>query len=197
MKTTSRNRRGLQPKPSRSSRGAAVSTAQANGRSRLAVQSILVPVDFSECSKKALLYARAFANQFGGELTVLHVVKPYIPVPEATMVDVGLIERNLRKTAEYQMAELQKEMGGSKPFRPLVRAGNPAIEVVKAARNLGADLIIISTHGRTGVGHWLMGSTAEKVVRSAHCPVLVVREQEREFLSAPRRGNGAAARKKT
>ena len=69
------------------------------------------------------------------------------------------------------------------PVKTLVRTGSPADEIVDAAKEMGVDLIILSTHGRTGLKHLLLGSMTENVVRRAPCPVLVVREREREFVS--------------
>jgi nucleotide-binding universal stress UspA family protein len=145
---------------------------------------ILVPIDFSDCSKKALQYAVPFAKQFGATITLLHVVHViYIGGPEFAALDYPPIEVDLRKSAEKQLAELAatevqlQAAGGT-----LVRIGQEVVEIVGAAKELESDLIIISTHGRTGLNHVLMGSVAENVVRLAPCPVLVVREHEREFV---------------
>jgi nucleotide-binding universal stress UspA family protein len=141
------------------------------------LQKILVPIDFSDCSKKALDYAIPFARQFGAELHLLHVVEPYPAVPEMAPYDAETIEEGCLK-----MEGLRKQLGNVGPCSTFVRKGAPPTEITSAARELEADLIIISTHGRTGLSRMFVGSTTEKVVRSAPCPVLIVRECEREFV---------------
>jgi len=134
------------------------------------LKDILVPIDFSDCSKKALRYAVPFAKQFGATITLLHVVHVnYSAGPEFGAIDFPLIEADLRKSAEKQLAELAAtEIQQQAPAQTLVRIGQEVAE--------------ISTHGRTGLKHVFMGSVAENVIRRATCPVLVVREQEHEFI---------------
>jgi universal stress protein A len=146
------------------------------------LQRVLVPVDFSDCSHKALQYALPFAKAFDATITILHVVEPFYLVPEMAGVDVVLIEKQLREGGERQLAALRKEVGDSAAAETLLRVGRPEAEILKAARELASDLIILSTHGRTGLAHVFMGSTAEQIVRRAGCPVLVVREREHEFI---------------
>jgi nucleotide-binding universal stress UspA family protein len=141
------------------------------------LQNILVPIDFSDCSKKALEYAIPFAKQFGAELKLLHVVEPYPAVPEMGPYDCENIE-----DATRELEKLRKSFSNSVPCSVYVRTGPPQFEIAIAASELDADLIIISTHGRKGLARMFLGSTTEKVVRSAPCPVLIVREREREFV---------------
>jgi universal stress protein A len=141
------------------------------------LRKILVPIDFSDCSKKALAYAIPFARQFGAELNLLHVVEPYPAVPEMAPFDAETTE-----DGRLELEALRKELGNAVSCSTLVRLGAPPTEITSAARDLDADLIVISTHGRKGLSRMFLGSTAEKVVRSAPCPVLIVRESEREFL---------------
>jgi nucleotide-binding universal stress UspA family protein len=138
-----------------------------------ALRRILVPVDFSDCSKKALQYATPLAKQFNAELTVLHVVEPYL----AFCPEIPLCEMPTPEAARVALDDLALEV----PFKAVVRMGEPHAQIVAAADELAIDLIVLSTHGRTGMAHVFMGSTAEKVVRHATCPVLIVRQQEREF----------------
>lgn len=152
-------------------------------RRPLRVKKILVPIDFSPPSKNAFKYAVRFAEEFGGELTLLHVLEPQsmtgmMAIPEATAfveTDIVAAGKNLRSLA----ATVRKE----KIERPhwKVRAGLPSHEIVEAAKEMDVDLIVIATHGYTGWKHFCIGSTAERVVRAAPCPVLVVREKEHEF----------------
>ena len=141
------------------------------------VQKILVPVDFSDCSTKALHYALPFAKHFGAELVLLHVVEPYPLVPEMAPYDVESIHDGRK-----ELQALQNTIGEAAPSTTLIRTGLPHLEISTAARELGIDLIIISTHGRKGLTRRIFGSTTEKVVRYAPCPVLIVRECERDFI---------------
>jgi len=146
------------------------------------LKRILVPLDFSDCSKKALQYAVPFARQFGATLSLLYVIQPYYPVSEMVPMDGELFEQRMRETSEAEMAALRKSLDPALKPSATIRSGTPHVEIVRAARNLKCDLIILSTHGRTGLSHVLMGSTAERVVRHANCPVLVLREHEHEFV---------------
>ena len=160
-------------------------TALANGAPPpFKLTKILVPIDFSDCSKKALQYAVPFAKQFGATITLLHVVHVnYVGGPEVGALDFPLIEADLRKSAEKQLTELAAtEVRQPAAAETLVRTGLGVMEIVKAAKEMESDLIVISTHGRTGLKHVFMGSVAENVVRLAPCPVLVVREHEHEFV---------------
>lgn len=144
------------------------------------LKKILVPVDFSECTKEALLYAVPFAKQFDAEVTLLHVVEPsYLPPPEiggpATMETV--------EDAGQELERLRDQLAREVRCKAELRTGGAEYEIIAAAKELGSDLIIVSTHGRTGLAHLLMGSTAERVLRHAGCPLLVVRENEHEFVT--------------
>ncbi len=150
-----------------------------------AIRTILVPVDFSETSKKALDYAVPFAQQFKARLILLYVVPANFPVGEFGMVDVAFMEKELRAAGEKQLAELARDrVGAGVATQTFVRAGRPVTEIAAIAKSTNSDLIVISTHGHTGLKHVLLGSVAENVVRYAPCPVLVVREDEHEFLKA-------------
>lgn len=142
------------------------------------LQKILVPVDFSDCSNKAVEYAIAFAKQFGSELFLLHVVEPHPVVPEMGQYDPDMIHDR-----RADLAALQKSIGRPVRSTASLRTGTPHMEIAGAAEDLGIDLVIIATHGRKGLSRVVLGSTTEKVVRHAPCPVLIVRETEREFLS--------------
>jgi nucleotide-binding universal stress UspA family protein len=160
-------------------------SAQAPAPSPLKVDRILVPIDFSACSKKALRYAVPLAKEHRAALTLLHVVPPAYGGGEYAGVDFARLEAALQESGEKDLAKLAvDEVRGAVPTDTLVRVGQPAREVVELARSLPADLIVISTHGRTGLRHVFLGSVAEHVVRHAPCPVLVLREREREILAA-------------
>lgn len=168
----------------------------ANG-SVFQLKRILVPVDFSACAAKALQYALPFARQFGATVLVTHVMQPYIPIPETSGIDVELIEAQMREAAERELKSVCRSLPDDIPHEAVFRVGDPQNEIIRAAKELAADLIIVSTHGRSGLAHVFLGSTAERVTRHAACPVLVVRENEREFVknAAPAATTPASAGK--
>ena len=143
---------------------------------------ILVPTDFSDPSRNALRYAARFAEQFGAKVTLLFVNEP-VMYPDFAYYPLTMENDQVIKIAKAKLTTLgNKEIGAKHIEEILVRNGNPFHEITEAARTLKMDLIIISTHGYTGLKHALLGSTAERVVRHAPCPVLTVREKEHEFV---------------
>ena len=153
---------------------------------KLQIRSILVPVDFSAPSVKALKYAAAFAERFGAKLTLIHVVEP-MAMPDFAVVSPLVSENDkLVKLSENKLRALPArfDINPAMIEKTLVRSGKPFNEIAQAARSLKVDLIIIGTHGNTGIKHLWLGSTTERVVRHAQCPVFVVREGEREILQA-------------
>ncbi len=146
---------------------------------------ILVPIDFSEHSKGALKYAIPFAQQFKASLDLIYVVEPTIYPADFSFGQIGFpnVEEELRARGSDELGKLiTKEIAGKVNARKVVRTGKPFYEINQYAQEEGVDLIVIATHGHSGMEHILFGSTAEKVVRKAPCPVLVVRTGEREFV---------------
>ncbi|NLH73006.1 MAG: universal stress protein [Verrucomicrobia bacterium] len=160
--------------------------ASPNPKYVLRIRRIMVPIDFSEYSVSALRYARAFAQHFGASLILLHVNEPTVFPSELGYAPIAAetLDQQLRDDAHNRLKALAAEcaLEGLKADAE-IRVGRPFNEIVTAAQELDADMIIIATHGFTGLTHVLMGSTAERVVRHARCPVLVVRENEREFVA--------------
>lgn len=150
---------------------------------RFHIKKILVPVDFSEPSDKAVHYARQFAEQFDAALTLIHVVEPALYPAELGYVPLAPedLEQGRLDGLRKRLSELAKSVGGAVKVDSLLRLGRSWKEVVDLAKNDGYDLIILATHGYTGVKHALLGSVTEKVVRHAPCPVLVVRTEEHDF----------------
>lgn len=148
------------------------------------IKRILVPTDFSERSKKALLYARALAEKQHAEIDLLHVISlsdegaiygsAYYPVYEKEFLDAS------DKQLDEMLKSVEAPEGELKTF---TRSGSPVHEIVEFAQENEIDLIVIATHGHRGLKHFLLGSTTENVIRHAKCPVLVVRENEHEFVS--------------
>ena len=151
--------------------------------SLLTMKSILVPIDFSWPSKKALEYAVPFARQFGAKITLLFVLEPPVYTGDIGYVPMEVDNEGSLKAAAKKLAELAELAVEPELLeQTLVRTGRPFQEITDIARSLNTDLIIIATHGYTGLKHVLLGSTVERVVRIAPCPVLTVREEEHEFV---------------
>ena len=151
----------------------------------IALKRILVPIDFSPLSKKALQYAFRFAEGFRAGITLLHVIEPDVPPAFDGLMIASPTSPNGNRT---KCANRLKVLAGSMAIRATnyvqstVRTGLPANEIVEAAKESDVDLIVIATHGFTGWKHFAIGSTAERVARAAPCPVLVVREKEHDFV---------------
>jgi universal stress protein A len=147
---------------------------------RVRLRRILVPLDFSGKSRQALEFAVPLAEQYGGKIILIHVVEPmpaYPPFPG----EVGVAAVNAGPVAEAsqkRLAGLARELVPAELLaETTVRHGRAYREIIDAADELGVDLIVIATHGYTGLKHVLLGSTAEHVVRHARCAVLTVRQR--------------------
>lgn len=131
------------------------------------IQRVLFPTDFSPSSLHALAYAEAMARRFDAELLILYV--DFAPsIYDASQEDVATSKHAIQRAAEKLCARGVRA-------RAVYRRGAATDEIVRAAAAEHADVIVMGTHGRTGVSHALMGSVAEQVVRHAVCPVLTVR----------------------
>jgi universal stress protein A len=148
------------------------------------LKRILLPVDFSPLSKKALLYAARLARQFHSQVALLHVLEPDLPPAfDGYMIAPPPISNGATESCTERMKSWisAAHNAGVEHVTSNVRPGLAAFDIVEAAKELDVDLIVIATHGYTGWKHFAIGSTAERVVRAAPCPVLVVREKEHEF----------------
>lgn len=148
------------------------------------IKKILVPIDFSDYSKNALKYAVRFAKQFDAKIYLIYVVEPMIYPADFSMGQVAIpsTDIDLHSRAEEELRKLSKDfINGSLQVEILIKTGKPFVEIIETASANDIDLIIIATHGHTGVEHLLFGSTAEKVVRKAPCPVLTLREPVKGF----------------
>jgi nucleotide-binding universal stress UspA family protein len=142
------------------------------------IQRILAPTDFSELSKQGLTSAQELAEAFGAKLLLLHVVEPP-PYPVEGIVPSHLgatLLDDLERQASNDLAQMLSETHGSKvEVTRRVVVGIPYRKIVEVAEEEKSDLIVMTTHGRTGLSHLVMGSVTEKIVRTAPCPVLTIR----------------------
>ena len=145
-------------------------------------KTVLVATDFSECAEQALDYAVALAGKLDAKIHLLNAIGiPAMGIPE---VGVAVTNTLIESTVRTHHAELDKLAirRASVNIETVLRTGDARDVIIDVAREVGADLIVMGTHGRGPVAHMLMGSVAEKVVRKAPCPVLTVRHPEHEFI---------------
>ena len=145
---------------------------------------ILFPTDFSEGTEEVLSYAVMMAEKFGCAIDILHVVHEMIDMTGFYVphISYDVMEKEMEEAAKKTIEKFCRErLEGKVDYAVHTRKGTPFIEIIRAARELGDGLIVIGTHGRTGLDHVLFGSTAEKVVRKAPVPVMTVRGKDRNF----------------
>jgi len=142
------------------------------------IHRILVPTDFSPASTNAAKYAHDLAKQNKAEIVLLHVI---LPTGSPDLLYGSLLWDDAKITesarAALQKWQMESGLGRVQKIKRHIRVGIPFSEIVDAARETGSDMIVIPTHGHTGLKHYLMGGTVERVVRHAGCPVLVVRDR--------------------
>ena len=147
------------------------------------LKRILTPIDFSDAANKALKYASALAAQFQSQLVLLHVVEFNYVGSEFGAIELSQMTAEMQENAAKHLEEWRaREVGDRVTAECLVRTGRPYHEIIEVAAQSNIDLVIIASHGHTSLAHIVLGSTVERVVRYAPCPVLVVRRQEREFV---------------
>ena len=151
----------------------------------LSMRKILVPIDLTPASRPVLEQARVFSQKFSATIDLLYVwTPPALQAPETMLTSVGAAEQPLLEwlsnSAHEQLAkfEAQAQTAGIAIAHSDCELGDPATIIVERARTGGYDLLVMGTHGRTGLSHALMGSVAEKVVRRAPCAVLTVRTDD-------------------
>jgi nucleotide-binding universal stress UspA family protein len=152
------------------------------------IRSILLPTDFSDCGNYALSYAASLARTFGASIICVHVIEPMVPtVGYSGMTEplpIADITDQLEYSAERELPKLaQREECAGLEVEEMIVHGEAASEIVRVAKERNVDLIVVSSHGRTGLGRILFGSTAEAVVRHASCPVLVVKPSQANEIS--------------
>ncbi len=147
------------------------------------IQKILCPIDFSAPSRNALRYANEFAKAMNAKITIMHVIQPQ-PIAADVNVPYVPLEIEIEKNAKEDLERIVKEeVQEGVVVEQVMAFGLPSDCVIAQAQKENVDLIILGTHGRTGISRLLMGSTAENVIRHAARPVLVVKASEKEFIS--------------
>ncbi len=156
-----------------------------------AFNTILVPTDFSAFADHALAYARAFAKQTGGAVHAVHVVNARAVEGgglEGIYMNQGELDESLQAVKEHAEAKMEhvvlKDHLLGVEVTPHVLVGSPAKDIAALASEIGADLIVIATHGRSGLDRRVLGSTCDKLIRTSPVPVLVVKHPEQEFVTA-------------
>jgi nucleotide-binding universal stress UspA family protein len=140
-------------------------------------KKILFPTDFSTLSDAALQYATTLARDMGAKLVIVHIEEPPAAYGAGEMY-YGIPDPDT--AALTKMLEAVRPADAAVPFEHRLVTGEPATEIVELAKEVGVDLIVMGTHGRTGLGRLLMGSVAESVVRRAACPVFIFKEPHKE-----------------
>jgi nucleotide-binding universal stress UspA family protein len=142
----------------------------------IVIERILVPIDFSPPSLKALDEAVEFGRPYGAEIIVMCVLEREFHTPLVLVPDPRAFLQAQTREAEERLAQIAARLNRQNvKHRTLVEFGVPYQVIVESARRLRANLIVMSTHGRTGLAHALIGSVAERVVQHAHCPILLLR----------------------
>lgn len=137
-------------------------------------QRILCPVDFDSNSVAALRLAKELAQRDNAKLYLFHSIPPTDPL----VVSAPMLAKRTEEEARRELGKIETGELGGVPHELLLRVGHPSEEVITVAKDLRADLIVMATHGRTGIPHLVIGSVAERVVREAPCPVLTVRAHQ-------------------
>jgi nucleotide-binding universal stress UspA family protein len=153
----------------------------------IAMKNVLVATDFGEAADTALAYGRELAKRFDATLHVLHVAENVCITAfgaETYAAFAPGLQRDIAESAHRRLEEATIDSDGSGPktIRAVMTSSSPAFAIIDYASEHGIDLIIMGTHGRGTLGHFLMGSVAERVVRLAGCPVLTIRNPERDFV---------------
>jgi nucleotide-binding universal stress UspA family protein len=162
-----------------------MTTVEKTGVGALQVQRILLPTDFSGCANYALPYAAAIARATNATVICVNVVEPIVPAVGYTgmaeAMPIAEMSEQIEDSAERELPDVMhcEDLRGLK-VEEVIGHGDASAEIVRIADERQVDLIVISSHGRTGLGRIIFGSTAEAVVRHARCPVLVVKPPAEE-----------------
>ena len=146
-------------------------------------KKILYPVDFSDYAEEIMEYATTIASRFDSELHLIHIIPNlnYFTPYESFLTPENLVavERNIESEVDKDFVKLVEKI--TVPVKKVIRTGVTFLEIIDYIKEAGIDLVVMGTHGRSGIEHILIGSVAEKVVRKAPCPVLTVRPKSVRF----------------
>lgn len=149
------------------------------------LDKILMPTDFSPPSENAMRYAVLFAKEYDAEVIVLHVISKSLHLSrtksELSEEEIENIYVEMSEAVQKALVQFIDKFSDGFRVRTLIKRGIPTVEIVAAAKTEDVDLIVMGTHGQTGIRHSLIGSVAERVVRNAHCPVFTVKPVDFEF----------------
>jgi nucleotide-binding universal stress UspA family protein len=144
------------------------------------IRTLLLTTDFSETSRRAIGPALLLARKFGARVLVAYVEEDRLPPLVVEYMAVGvddLLSRQVSQAGERLAEYVTAHLDGYDDVEQTVEVGTPHVEIVRLAEKRGVDLVVMATHGRGFISHAILGSTAERVLRRAPCPVLVVREE--------------------
>jgi nucleotide-binding universal stress UspA family protein len=144
----------------------------------LSFRVILVPIDFSDHSLRALPYALGLAEMYGAEVKLLYVSEPALQVSDMAWVGVDeevLKGEHVDDALDHLERIIRDHIRSEVTAQAVVRSGDAVDEIIQFAEEVDVDLIVMATHGRSGLAHILMGSTAEQIIRRASCPVLTLK----------------------
>ena len=144
------------------------------------IKKILCPLDFSDVSKKLLDFSIAFTQTYQAKLVLLHVIDhPHLyDNYQILAITPTEISDKLEKQAQEELSRIANKVKSKIKVEMFVKQGKPFIEIIRAAKDIDADLVIIGSHGKSAIAHVLIGSTTEKVARKAPCAVLIFREKK-------------------
>jgi len=149
----------------------------------ISIQGVMVPVDFSKESILAAKFGASLAEEYKTKLYVLHVMEPVHPSLRGYIVDFEQFQQRMIAQAKEDLENvIPKAVKDRIPVEFILEIGHPSYLIVEKAKELGVDVLVIATHGRTGLSHVLLGSVAEKVIRHAPCPVFVIRNPKDKYV---------------
>ena len=147
------------------------------------IQGVMVPVDFSKESILAAKFAASMAEEYKTRLYVVHVMEPIHPSLRGHIADFEGFQENMMAQAKEDLENvIPKSIKERVPVETILEVGNATYVIVEKAKELGVDVLVIATHGRTGLAHVMLGSVAEKVIRHAPCPVFVIRNPKDKYV---------------
>jgi len=155
-------------------------TDESHARTTPSFKRILVPIDFSDCSARALEHAAVLARKFDSKLVLLHVVEPAV-YPENYLITPATVDeanQGVMAASRERLEGLRRDSSiEALSVEILVRVGRAHSEIPDTARATGSELVVMGTHGSSGLKNVLLGGTAERVLRQTSCPVLMIRQQ--------------------